>query len=488
MDYHVFISHKDEDQSIAKTLKNALEVLSEFQLKIHLSEEMFHGADWRNWIEKRLIKSDKLIFLYTSTESERDWRWCVYEIGIFHGNKISKMKISDTENYQKNNKYDVLCIKHPDIPKPPKPIENIQVCDADEPGIKKLFEQLIYTKDQFSPKPLVTKRNQERFDEEVNKVVSSFNPPVKIDFFEKRLIITLSEIEDKEIKEKDLKNSDLSGNPDTMAFLKLPQEGTKWEGLYKRLKAKGEHTWMDQISESIDNIKNQLDPTDVLQSFAPFNDQIYIPIVTRVERFQFIKDGKQVIIPKQMSVIFSPMPAVKSPSYTLKDMSELTKKWTNYPPTSIVKIKWKERSGKAYKKEDMLGEPVVCAANNEFAKLWDFTYDEYFPNFNDDPNRRLTDSNLFEFIEGYIDKKDLDEFTKDQERLAERIIFQNKDDYAKVPLRFNENHRWDYIKNKSYLPYLISKHLIGDVSGPHDMYLLICYIRGFNPTNHLEQR
>jgi hypothetical protein len=483
MHYHVFISHNAEDQSIARTLKSALKVLSQFQLKIHLSEEMPNGADWRKWIESNLLRSDKLIFLYTSTESEKDWRWCVYEIGIFYGNKISKTKVCETKNNQGNNKHDVLCIKHPDIPKPPKPIENIQVCDANEPGIKKLFEQLLYEKCEFLEEPLVTDRDQDLFGEQVNKVVSSFNPPVKIDFFEKRLIITLSEIEDKEIKEKELENSDLSGNSETMVFLKLPQQGAKWEKLYKRLKSKGQHTWMDQLSQSIDNIKKQFPPIDVLQSFAPSNAEIYIPIVTRVERFHFIKKSKEVVIPKQISVIFTPMPTVKSPPYTLKDMSELTGKWTNYPPTSIVKINWKGRSGKVYKKKDMIGEPVVCAANTEFAKLWDFTYDEYFPNPNDDPNKRLTDANLFEFVEGYIDKNDLDEFMKDQERLAKRIIFQNKDDYAKVPLKFNEHHRWDYIKNKSYLPYLISKHLIGGIAGLHEMYLLVCYIRDFNPIN-----
>lgn len=483
MTYHIFISHKAEDQSIARTLERALRVLSESKLKIHLSEEMPHGADWRKWIESNLLNSDKLIFLYTSTEGERDWRWCVYEIGIFLGNKLSKTKVCETENNQGDNKYDVLCIKHPDIPNPPKPIENIQVCDADKPGIKKLFEQLLYERCEFSEEPLVTNRDQDLFCEYVDKVVSSFNPPVKIDFFEKRLIITLSEKEDKEIKEKDLLNSDLSGNPETMAFLRLPQQGAKWEKLYKRLKSRNQHTWMDQISQSINNIKQQRAPIDVLESFSPSEDEIYIPIVTRVERFQFIKNGKGVVIPKLMSVIFTPMPAPKSPPYTLKDMSEFTEKWTNYPPTSIVKIRWKGRSGKAYKEADMIGEPVVCAANAEFAKIWDFTYDDYFPNPNDEESRRLTDPDLFEFIDGYIDKKDLDEFIKDQERIGERIIYQNKDDYAKIPLKFNEHHRWDYIKNKSYLPFLISKHLVGDVSGPHEMYILVCYIRGFSPIN-----
>lgn len=480
MEYHVFISHKTEDHSIARTLKSALEVLSEFKLKIHLSEEMPHGVDWRSWIEKSLIRSDKLIFLYTSTESERDWRWCVYEIGMFHGNRISKKKICDTEDNKDSNAHDVLCIKHPDISNPPTPIENIQVCDADEPGIRKLFDQLISHKCQFSEKPLVSRPDPDRFDEEVNKVVSSFNPPVKTEFFEKRLIITLSKIEGKEIKEQDLANSDLSGNPDTMAFLRLPQEGAKWERLYNIFKAKGEHVWMDQISKSIEHIKKQLDLIDVLQTFTAPSGEIYIPIVTRVERFQFIKNEKVTIIPKQMSVIFTPMPVVSSPPYSLQDMTELTGKWTNYPPTSVVRIKWKGRSGKFYDEKDMIEEPVVCAANTEFAKLWDFTYDDYFPNPDDEPHRRLTDPNLFDFIEGYIDQKDLDEFMKDQVRLGERIIFQNKDDFAKVPLRFNEHHRWDHYKNKSYLPYLISKHLIGDVSGPHEMYLLVCYIRGFN--------
>ena len=123
----------------------------------------------------------------------------------------------------------------------------------------------------------------------------------------------------------------------------------------------------------------------------------------------------------------------------------------------------------------MIGEPFVCAANVEFSKLYDFTYKDYFPN----PEDELNDSYLFESIKGFIDKKDLDNFIKDQERISERIIFQNKDDHAKIPLKFNEHHPLDRYKNRSYLPYLISKHLIGDVSGPHEMYLLICYIKEF---------
>ena len=78
-----------------------------------------------------------------------------------------------------------------------------------------------------------------------------------------------------------------------MAFLKISQQGAKWRTLYNRLKSKGQHKWMDQIRQSVDNIKKQSDPIDVLSSFSPSKTETYIPIITRVERFHFKKMKKR---------------------------------------------------------------------------------------------------------------------------------------------------------------------------------------------------
>ena len=475
-DFHAFISHKTEDQSIAQALKGALETLSKNKLKVHHSGEMPAGEDWREWIDKRLIESQALLFLYTTLE-KRDWRWCSYEIGTFHGHKIRRQETSNTNIY---------CIKHPDIPNPPPPIEHIQVCDADENSLSELFGKLIYKKNVFAERPLVEepltgKEDRKNFDETIEKIVKAFKPPVKIELFEKRLEINLSKIVKGKIVQRDIDNAEITGNDDTMKFLNLP-EGTKWQSLYDKFKSRGENAWLDQIMESIDRITRNENPIAVMQAFTMPDGKAYIPVVTRVETFPSTDDNQnEIIIPKQLCVIFTYIPNNQPPPYTLTDMRDLIEKWYNYPPTSVVKIKWKKRRGIKYDAEDMIDEPYVCAANSEFARLWNFTYKEFFPNPNDDPNLRLTDKRLFEFIEGYIDPEHLDKFLADQEQLAKRIIFQSQDGLAKIPMQFNDQHHDVEYRNQAYLPYLISKHKIGDDQGPHEMYLLVCYIKDFLP-------
>jgi hypothetical protein len=486
-EFHAFISHKTEDRPIAELLKKSIEWLSHEQLRIHYSGEIPYGTNWREWIERQLIKSQILIFLYTTTGKDTDWLWCFYEIGIFRGNRIGKTRVCETKNGEDSLSNNILGIKHPSIQNPPTQIEDIQFCDADVAGITELFSQLLYDKCVFSEKPLVANKDPDRLGVEVKSIVRALKPPVEIKYFDKRLCLTMSKFEDETIKEYTLDNSPVSGNDITMRFLNLPPDGTKWHSLYSQFKLRGENTWLDQIGESIERIKMQTEPFESLQPFKKPNGETFIPIITRIETFRVIEADTERIIPMQLFVIFTRMPQVTVPSYTLIDMSELTQKWTNYPPTSVVKIRWKQRKSiTSYHADDIIEEPYVCAANEKFADLWDFKYQDYFPNPNDEPGRRLTDPILMEFVKDCIDPVNLEKLSKDQERLAKRIIFDLKDDLAEIPLQFNNRHNMPEYRNQAYLPYLVSKHIVGDYSGPHDMYLLVCYIKDFLPLDGSE--
>ena len=274
--FSAFISHKTEDQSIAQALKLALETLSKHKMIVHHSGEVATGDVWRKWIDDRVLESQVLIFLYTTMERNRGWRWCFFAIGMFRGNKMLGEETSNQNIY---------CIKHPEIPEPPSPIEHIQVCNADEKSLSELFRQLIYSKGVFSSEalvedPLITEGDVAKFNKEVKKVVKAFTPPVQVSFFEKRLEINLSKIVEDEIVESSINDAELSGNESTMRFLNI-QEGTKWQKLYGKFQAWGEHTWLDQVRDSIDRIKRQEDPIDVLHPFKMPNGKTYIPVVTR---------------------------------------------------------------------------------------------------------------------------------------------------------------------------------------------------------------
>jgi len=146
--------------------------------------------------------------------------------------------------------------------------------------------------------------------------------------------------------------------------------------------------------------------------------------------------------------------------------------WQTYYPTSIVKMYWKQRSRKAngYTTDDMDGQPVVCAHNDDFLKLYDFGGDVTKDSLTMEVLiNQLKDSQI-------VDEADLAEFLVDQSKLTEKIILRNAFSHAKVPLRINGNHPNDEYINKAYLPCLIGKRIVGDPSKPHCMYLLVCYV------------
>ena len=64
---------------------------------------------------------------------------------------------------------------------------------------------------------------------------------------------------------------------------------------------------------------------------------------------------------------------------------------------------------------------------------------------------------------------------EDQARIAQKIIFQGGNAFAKVPLKFNDKH--PFYPNSSHLPCLVSKTTYGDKNGLHLTYLAIIYVR-----------
>ena len=77
----VFISHKAEDATLARSIKKIMEVYAAGRLVFHISEEMPKGADWYKWIKDRLVESRMLLLLFTDNTAV--WDWCLYEAGLF---------------------------------------------------------------------------------------------------------------------------------------------------------------------------------------------------------------------------------------------------------------------------------------------------------------------------------------------------------------------------------------------------------------------
>ncbi|MBL0714118.1 MAG: toll/interleukin-1 receptor domain-containing protein [Desulfosarcina sp.] len=465
----VFISHKSEDCKIAAYLKKALLRLSINRLKIHVCEEIQGGSDWRDWIKEKISRSKGFIFLYT--DSEADWGWCNYELGLFNG-----------KNNSSRNR--VLCIKHPDIDLPTT-LEHCQAYDADRKGIEKFFDDLIYQK-AISEEVLNPDLHTEYKDDLIShseKTIKFFTSLVNTEFFAQRIEVELSEVAGDEIKTLDIDEARIKGNKPTMRLLGLTGERASWKNLQAVLRARDQDAWLGHLRKAIDEMKNGLPPKDILPPLQAYNGETVFPIISRVE---FFRDrSRSDILAKRLKrlfVIFIPMLKTLEEAYTLKDMRDLIGKWVTYPPSSVVRIKWQGRSrGLAYAVDDMEGPPVVCAINPAFAQLFDITFQQ-LPD--PDGKQPLTSVKLMENIKNYMSPSHFDALGKDQQRVNDRIVFKNKDALATVPLQFNDQH--PFHRDESYLPYLICKHVIGKTAGPHATYLLICYIKDFWPLDHPE--
>jgi hypothetical protein len=256
-------------------------------------------------------------------------------------------------------------------------------------------------------------------------------------------------------------------------------KSTHWQNLYDKFKAEGQSVWLDQIKESIENIKKGSNPNYVMKPFKTSENKKFVPVLTRVEQIPS-EDGKTTI-PLRVYVIFIPCHAVEE-SCDLVELSRvsdpkyLLETWKTILPTSVIRVKWKKKSSPIrYSIEDMVGPPVAYAINPSFADLYNFNYQE-LPD--PDGNKPLTADALLGLVKEFIvdSETHIPQIVKDQAEISQRIIFEGSNAFAKVPLRFNDKH--PAYPNSSYLPCLVSKSTVGDTDGPHETYLGIIYVRG----------
>lgn len=175
----------------------------------------------------------------------------------------------------------------------------------------------------------------------------------------------------------------------------------------------------------------------------------------------------------------------RAPAYLRKFVNNLSPKnmlasWKTFAPYSVVRIRWKGRIGREYTSENLIGNPVICNANNDFLRLFDL---HEIPD--PDGTQPLTSQSLVERIRPFIDPVDLKRFIDDQASLFEKIVFEGRHYAANIPLQFNECHR--YYGNQIMLPSLIAKQIVGEATKPHTTFLLVVYIEDFWPIGYQQE-
>lgn len=467
--YHVFISHRKDDHKIAESLSSALGILGKYRLKVHCCEKIPGGEDWRDWIEEKIAKSNILVFLYTSEQA--DWRWCLYEIGLF---RKPQTKQDGT----------LICIKNTDVNDLPSPIQQFQAYNSDKKGIRSFFEDLFFkgefTKGVRLNDDLFTEYNQQlnNASEEIDKLYK----PSRTEeiFYARRVFMDLIRSDD-DRTEIEIDDAFINGDPVTMEILGVYENRVQFKTLYEKYKKQNNAKWLEQLRTYISELRYGDRPSGDMAPFTTRDGRKFIPVLSRVERIR-AKQVDQPALTKRLYLILIqqyvdeddcvPMEA----GLPLKDVMD---SWMTYLPCSVVRIRWHKKTGfMRYVPEDMDGEPVIYAINEPFSKLYVFKHQE-FPK--PDGPKPLTKEKLLRRLEekGYMQSEYIEKVFQDQEEIGRAIIFEGRDGYAQAPLQFTDEH--PYYPNESFLPCLVFKQVVGSESGNHETYLFIMYVRDFWP-------
>lgn len=156
------------------------------------------------------------------------------------------------------------------------------------------------------------------------------------------------------------------------------------------------------------------------------------------------------------------------------DPGKILQSWITYCPFSV----WGRKASQfGYDAADMIGEPVVYTANDDYIKLFGLNL-EGVPDANG-PNALILEQ-MLQRLGNYIEPSNYQGFMEDQTRLSEQIIFNDGDGQATVPVQFNGNHPADQFRKHAYLPGLIGKRIVGDAQSPHVVFLAIAFIKNFD--------
>jgi hypothetical protein len=134
----IFISHRAEYASVARDLKEiielasqkrdskgATEVASQKRVEVFISEDIPHGDQWLPSIKKHLREAKSLILIYGAPYE--DWSWCFYETGYF---AAVEPKASGRRIY---------CIIRPNVPVP-GPLSDLQAVTSMDDLIEALSD------------------------------------------------------------------------------------------------------------------------------------------------------------------------------------------------------------------------------------------------------------------------------------------------------------------------------------------------------------
>lgn len=272
----IFISHRAEDGDLAAMVRDKLQLLNDGHLDIYVFEERPGGEDYRRGIEEQISNAHVFLFLYTFERD--DWKWCIYEAGIFKG--VSRGAQSRH----------LICIKNHSIGKAPSPLDNLSYYNSKKSSLRRFFDDLLYN-GAFScgmriSDDLHTQRKSllGTACREIHNLYEEKS--VDVVFFARR--IGVGPISTSRGSSTPLSDARITSSIETLRLLGLRRTNLRWNHLRERFSNKEEVTWIEDlekffITQGSGEVPENLGADRQVMTRFSRDGRTYIPILSRIE-------------------------------------------------------------------------------------------------------------------------------------------------------------------------------------------------------------
>jgi hypothetical protein len=280
----VFISYSFEIESLARKIKDKLQVLDDRNiLDIFLASEL-GGKKYRAEIDRRLQTDHILLLPYPHRTMKLDW--VCFELGGFRREGIP------------------ICIMNTNLDRPPEQLAEWNAFKADTADLKRFFDMLFdqgkFTNGaKINPKINTDPDFRQRLREAIAEIETEF-AAFRLDekYFTSRIEIaspaTLSPTGARLPAKLRFETAEVYGSDETLAIFGV-QSGALWSALKGACNTHTSIAWHAEIQDVLRLAKDKL-LAHTLTPFRTRQKRTFIPVISRIESI----DG----VPSKINVIF----------------------------------------------------------------------------------------------------------------------------------------------------------------------------------------
>ena len=266
--FTIFLSHRQEDRDIAVHLRRVLEGYTHRRLKIVFADVLQGGTDWRHSVVNLIQNANMFLFLYTSSTS--DWRWCMYEAGLFRGSGKDLFKGPDKEKIQ------VALV--PEGVSLPSPISDFQVVTSDTRSLVHFLTDLFGTdrytgmREAIAPEIASNQELLNQIADEISKVLF----PEFTTFHARALTIRCRKAEIKE-HEGIPDNAFVDGDASSLEIMGILPGKSTWSGVKGR--SQNDPTWMTELDNAVRTVISGRVPRQIESKLESPDGRLFAPIL-----------------------------------------------------------------------------------------------------------------------------------------------------------------------------------------------------------------